>query len=380
MKNYLTGLLHIAFRAPYIYVALFIAILSFTLPLVVDSYVFGPGMLDEEMRINRMILQTNIDGGAYDKAPDEVVQSARKDLELINGFFDNGETNKRFGFASRYYGRAVLQIERGALSGDLDVARGKELYCGALTQLEEYTSFSSTRSMPALIYLSFSLGSMPTPLLFAPVLIVIAGVAWATRCGTVLHRSPVGYMQKIIAQALVCLIQIAVVFLGSVLIPLIAIAAVNGIGDPSFPVVYTQSGALHITDLGSCTVHLLLLYTACAVFLSSLALAITGASGYARPGLLVDGLLVIVPLFPWYLMGSEISDMLYRFLPTTYLPIGRVCGYVGVFPHADMAPAAHLDSVFGIFYLLFCAALLFGAACVTHKVAGTGILMKRQVV
>ena len=79
-------------------------------------------------------------------------------------------------------------------------------------------------------------------------------------------------------------------------------------------------------------------------------------------------------------MGSEISDMLYRFLPTTYLPIGRVCGYVGVFPHADMAPAANLDSVFGIFYLFFCAALLFGAACVTHKVAGTGILMKRQVV
>lgn len=119
MKNYLTGLLHIAFRAPYIYVALFIAILSFTLPLVVDSYVFGPGMLDEEMRINRMILQTNLDGGAYDKAPDEVVQSARKDLELINGFFDNGETNKRFGFASRYYGRAVLQIERGPFRGTL---------------------------------------------------------------------------------------------------------------------------------------------------------------------------------------------------------------------------------------------------------------------
>ena len=373
MKGYCKGLLRIVFHMPYLYAAIAIAMLGFSLPLIVNSYVFGPRLIEEELSTNLEIVQSNLENDAYHGAPEELVQGVELRKELLESFFDDTETSSRFVYAARYYEDAAQMAKQAGETEDWLLSYGKELYCEALSRLDRPISFSSCRDMPALCYLSFALGSMPSILLYGPAMVVSMGTICALDRKKLLHRSPMRYGGKMLAASAVTAFQLCIVCIAATVVPLSVLAWVNGLGNPAFPVVYTQAGTVTSSDVGLCTIKLLLLAFAGNAFLS--AVALKGGEILRRDyaGLIIGLLLIVVPLSSWYFNDGSIPGAVYRLLPMTYLLVGRVCGYVGIFPNMDLAPATQLSATCGIFGLLALAALLHAIGAGAYRLKSTRV-------
>ncbi len=372
MLRYLRLLIHINKNRPYIYIAAICAMIGYLMPYCIGSYVFGPSLLDSELIANLSIQQQNIASGVYRQAPEYIAQSAVESVELLERYMSTTRPSVRYEYAAQYYEARSDDGQQGLTSDDRELADGRALYCRGLARLDSVPQFSSAREMPSLLYLSFTFGSMPTALLYAPTILLALGSIEPMARGKLLLRAPGSDGERFAATTLVFMVQMAIVVFISVAVPFCVLATLRGIGDPNYPIVFVQAGNLMQTQVGRCAMQQVLLFCAGSLFLYVAMYTIALFTGSQIVALAISALMVVIPMSSGYLTGTGLLALLYQYLPMTYLLIGRVCGYAGVLPNIDQAVSTQIDPKGGIVCLL-----LWILACASVAIAGTVVRRKK---
>lgn len=223
------------------------------------------------------------------------------------------------------------QLKQGFLVGPTDWELDAELrFYHTLAQLENPQFYSSTTDMPGLMYVSFVFARGATFVWTALPLVSMFFLLSLTRREKLLGAAPVPrWAADFSAWALSVLLGtlgLLVAFLPSLLIATLT----HGLGDPSYPIVFTMREEVVQTTLASLLMRQAALYMMTCAFLSAVELLICRLAGRPSVGMIVAFVVSALPTMSGYLDSSgtlDATNPLLCALPTTYLNFGSVVGY-----------------------------------------------------
>ncbi|MDY2776868.1 MAG: hypothetical protein SOU51_00590, partial [Collinsella sp.] len=216
----------------------------FALPSVIPNdtgaFVFQAPFIKE----NRLdILSESIASGAYDSAPQNIKEANDELLSLLE------KTQGSDAAVSLAAQAKIAQIdfelyESGNLSADELSLEAKRTLLDDLQALPKPVLYETTADEPMLYRLAELMGTVPPLLLLVPPIAVAYAAFRAIENDRLGFQLPLSNMGKIALAAsatlVVCIVGLALALIPGALISL----AKNGVGDPTYPVVLIQGGAV----------------------------------------------------------------------------------------------------------------------------------------
>lgn len=238
MLRYMRALAKVVLENPLPWVAVLLCQLAFLGPFVkgddTNGYFLGP----EELKNDLIQAQSNMESGAYDGAPEHVVDSARERISILIRATQTDDPHE--------YAELRAELEKNNLdafdAGNYVGPTRKELeakhrFYTLLTQQDDARIYQSYRETPALFYLSEAYTVVPLIMWMLPTVIMAGTLGRAVRGKRLLAQAPLGRACSFVAQMGVLSI-LAAGSIALVMGPVFAVvAAFNGVGSSTYPVV-----------------------------------------------------------------------------------------------------------------------------------------------
>lgn len=363
MKNAcLLSLLRVITRNGVYVLALTLASIYFALPSLIPSdtgaFRFGAEFLGNS-RFD--VLADSVASGAYDTAPQNIKDANERQLALFE-VIKGGDAAASLRAQEEVVRIDIELYEAGNLSGDYVVLEANHALLEGLAGMESPELYETTADEPMLYRLAELLGTVP------PLLLIVSPIAIAYAAFRAIEDDRLGFQVplsragKVATAASASLIVSMVSFLLALLPAALLSAAMNGLGDPSYPVVLIQAGEIVELTVLSCltrTCGLLLAATLLVVAVASVAFA---ASSSSVAGCLLGLALGFVPSIPQYFSETFILHDVLRYLPTTYLYVAPVGGWPSYLNLMDVFPVPGASWGLGVAVLLAVSTALLIAA------------------
>lgn len=233
-------------------------------------------------------------------------------------------------YLEHYAASAESGVTCGMFRGDPASARAQASLLRALAPMGGRL-YTRADTMPALVYLSYVMGSVPAMILLVPIVAISWQVARLSRKGTLLGQVP-------FSGTVVSLLQIGVV-VGGVLISFLLVFAVvvaivaarNGIGAWDYPALAMQWGGYVTLPVGTALARTVVMLAAASAFVASVCSLLTrvpcGDSGVVA--LLSGGIasLLLLEVIA-RITGNEVLLLFLRLLPHNNLAFAVAAGTV----------------------------------------------------
>ncbi len=251
----------------------------------------------------------------------------------------------------------------GYLTGDLFYAASAELFDG-LARLDDPAVYHSAAELPAIQYLSLTLGVMPAACTLLPSLVAASRVVARLRGRRLLACAPVGRPARWAGAALAGIALTLGCLLATVLPAALVALIKNGAGDPSYPLVSIVDGEVVESTAGLAVAKDMALL-ALADIAAALLMCLVGRAGTAA-ALSIGVAAMLVSLLPFYSLNTMPWAGIGAWLPTSYLRLDQVVGHLTYANGVDISAFAGATPARG-FAVLACTGL---AICVAAGVAG----------
>ncbi|MBM6756058.1 ABC transporter ATP-binding protein [Collinsella tanakaei] len=315
-------------------IAVILAI-SLFLPLLIPSLLFGAEIFRINMRSALDAYTYNEQVGTLDSLPPEMKELEDRSVEYIDRALSSSETGEFYRAFSAYCRIQMNLHELGYLSGGAEYDRASLAFSDRMLSEHIEREPLETSQLPVLYHLPYALVRVPSPLLFAPAIVVALSISHVTQRSRLLGHVPARRLASINTKILVgvpaSIVLVAIAYVPSFVYFLIA----NGMGHPGYPVVYMRGAEL--VDSAALIAYFqgLALLILGNVFCVTLALCIDSVTSRPYIGGTLSMFLVVVPLAAGYYESSSWMRDVVPYAPISYLVPSAVLGYVGRFPTAD---------------------------------------------
>lgn len=289
-----------------------------------------------------------LDAGAYDTAPQDLRELVVGECEALEEALSAQDDRRYFEGVASFLELRMKDYELGYLVGPTRWSLAAEIdFYASLAKLDAPAVYGDTSRMPGLNYACFVFANNPSVLwLLLPVAFASALLFMADR-RRLLGNAP-------IPQAALCFSVWAVVTflsIGALALSfapgMVGTSLQNGLGDASYPVVFTQNEEVVCLSIAWVLGRQALLYALAAAFVSAAAVFVWSCADNPFVALGVSLVMCLVPEMSGY-MGAAVqtpeSAALLSSMPMTYFDFSGVAGYpTRIF-------AAQLMSIDGISY------------------------------
>lgn len=363
--TYLRLLFKVALRDSVAWVALLALAALLSLCMFMPSPLYGPELLRSTAQMNYDSISMTLADGSLDGAPAEVVEDMNLRLEY-NGAMLRATTSQEF--YSALANLDAIDVE-GASSGysspDEQNLVAEKVYAEAMALLDDAPEYNDSNELPGILVISAAPVTLPQVVLAAPAVAVAFAVSRLAERQKLLGSRVVPAAPALFARcvtgALLCLAAVLLAFTPVFLFSTLK----NGLGDPSFPVVFTHGGQIVETTAGNAALWTLALVALSSVFLAVAGICASGLTGSSAAGAMVGIVLALIPSAPSYYSASSPLGSVLESVPSSYFCPWRVAGSVGVIPYVDATPTCVLRPGAGCVVLAIwtCAAVLLGLLC-----------------
>ncbi len=315
------------------------------------------------------VLKEEIETGGFDTAPQVIKESNERQLELLE-ITQQGDLTRSLA-AQVELARIDLDLyESGNLMADPLMLQAKYALLNNLAQRSDPALYGTTAEEPGLYRVAEVVGTLPPMLV--PLIPVVVGflVLKNMESRRLLFQSPCSTISKMGAAIIAVTMLSLAVFLVS-LVPAFVINTVShGLGDPTYPAVFIQGGAIISTTIGGVLLRTFILVAMIALFVGLLQVTLFAVLGSAVPGAATAAALAFVPSIPQYYDKTFLLHDVAAYLPTTYLFSANVAGFPAYINAADLMPIAGANIHMGCVVLAASSLILLVgtlAACRVHQ-------------
>lgn len=333
-------------------------------PLLIPFPTFGEKTLRDEVRINLDIAgQTTPSAEDLASMPEDMKELMAESREALSDAGAAEDAGSFYDAVIRRCNAELEMIDKGYLSGDRDTDELRLRFAELMRDLDDPDYLGTSLDASALDAISLAPASMPALLALLPSLAIAFLVQRSVGQQRLMGQAANPAIR--IVSSSVCSMLCAAAAVLLTLVPAAAIALVrNGLGDPGYPVLYSQVGQTIVWSAAGCAAWTAALLVLASCFVAAAASAISLIFGKAFAGPAVLAILALLSGMPQYYLASSPLSGVVPFLPMSYACPSKVVGYAGIFPYMDLADSVALSPAFG------CLVLAVGAAiCVICAVA-----------
>lgn len=325
-------------------------------PLLIPFPTFGEKTLRDEVRINLDIAgQTTPSAEDLASMPEDMKELMAESREALSDAGAAEDAGSFYDAVIRRCNAELEMIDKGYLSGDRDADELRLRFAELMRDLDDPDYLGTSLDASALDVISLAPASMPALLALLPSLAIAFLVQRAVGQQRLMGQAADPAIR--IVSSSVCSMLCAAAAILLTLVPAAAIALVrNGLGDPGYPVLYSQAGQTIVWSAAGCAAWTAALLVLASCFVAAAASAISLIFGKAFAGPAVLAILALLSGMPQYYLASSPLSGIVPFLPMSYACPSKIVGYAGIFPYMDLADSVALSPAFG------CLVLAVGAA------------------
>lgn len=324
---------------------------------IFDGVTFGRDVL--------YINATNIEQ-ALSEQQNRDPHTTQRDLDLISRALNATDMHAFYELNAQYYKNQLDGYETGQVIGDRRYDEAAYMISRWLSNHPE-DGFEGSKELPALYSLPYAVSVLPPLLWFLPSVLVAFRIGDLTKRTKLLGYIPQQKRIRFISEFTSGLIAICLLLLVAVLPPMLFSVAVNGIGEPTYPVIFYRGSTLvYKTALSACIETLVILVLG-NTFLLTVSLGVKSVFDSAIAGGCISAALAVTPMIAGYYENPSLPDSIMALLPTTYLSPSMITGYVGCFPTESnpTIPPVSYTGAMGMVTLCASAAIIFLITLVT---------------
>lgn len=329
-------------------------------PAETGSHVFE----SEHIKINHLdILESSIESGAYDTAPENILEANDRQLELLRRTQGNDIADSLKAQAESL--KIDIELyESGNLSADPVMLDAKLALLEGLASLDEPVLYKTTSDEPMLYRMAELFGSISPFALFVPPVAIAFVVFRGMEDDRMGFQIPLSRSGKLCCALFAVMVVSLIGFILAIAPSVVASLVKNGMGDPCYPVVLIQGGVVIQLSVIGAILRSILLWVAIVLFVASVMSAAFSLCSSATGGCLFSLALGFVPSIPRYFDETFALRDLLPFLPTTYLQVAPVAGSPNYINLADILPVPGVSWELGMIVLVvYSAAFFFIAFC-----------------
>lgn len=273
--------------------------------------------------------------GTYDTVPDSVLPLFQAEDEALYRVVSAKNNTEYFSTLTDYMDAQLNIFDAGHMTGvERFNLESHRIWYSELSKLKKPETYFYSDSMPALHYLSFVFAQNASMFWLLPTIVASCCAMTFLNRGKLIGAAPSSSTTSNIAATLTALVAGILSTILSVL-PGFCIALLkNGLGDPSYPVVFTQNGKVLYYTLIETLGKQLLLWLLSVLLITCIIIAL---GKLFRSPLIASAFTLALCLFPTmagYMSTSAQQNSALSLLPffaPTYLSFGPITGYPGVF-------------------------------------------------
>lgn len=332
-----------------------IALVAATLPALWPKPSMGGEPREYYQQLAKEVA-ADLDSGVYEDAPQGLVDL----MQMEEGALDKAVSTQdphEYYLALAVYARANFEKAQAGYSAEASPSSFEaqfRLY-SALSQLEEPHMYASTSKMPGLNYAAFVFAQSPEVIWM---LLPLAAVVTFLRSRDGAKSASSGFLSRfgggLGAWALSIVVAIAILLVA--FIPGTAVSTIkNGVGDPSYPVVFIQNGVVMQETVSSTLMGQAQLFVLACAFISAIILLVFTTCDSMLVAALVALALCLAPQVIWHFSGplaqTELGADILSGVPMTYLAFGTVTGFPSGWFTSDAASISGADLWWGLIVL-----------------------------
>ncbi|MDR1421461.1 MAG: hypothetical protein LBI64_01170 [Coriobacteriales bacterium] len=306
---------------------------------------------------NRMALESQI-SGAFESAPEDLREMNFERLDALGAIVaaDKASDDEAKLEAMLSFEQCEMQaIERGyAFNYSRQHILWKIVFLEALLESENYQIYETADMMPAPYYLASLPKDMPWLLWFLPAIVVFSRLfssAQSSRSRSFDALVPIPaclpFLSRLFSGLLVSLTA-----LGLAVLPVFVwVAAHNGLGNLSYPVIDMPHGALIFSTLGTYLTQSFALITAGSLLIGAVILLVSCFTDTRLSMAVITLILVLVSYLSVYQQLVDSPSSLLHLLPTSYFNFTDIIGITAAYYTVDQNLNVQMNFGFGIVVL-----------------------------
>lgn len=336
--------LKVLLREPVLWAATASFALLLSLSALVPYPLYGPGLLRQVLRMNHESLSTNLASGAFDGAPNRLIDDINQQLAYMEDALSADTSSGFYATLAELYRANEEEVSSGTLVGSSALeAEVNVRYAEAMSEAGETPEYDSSTQLPALLLASVAPSTLPQFVLVILPLLIGLSVSMVTDWRKLLGSSTVSRSIAVLSRCIVGVIVCLVTFALSCL-PFLAISTLkNGLGSPTYPIVFLRGGEIIQTTAGQAALWTAVLVFLSWLFLSSACICVSCVARSSIAGFCCALVLALVPSAPSYYLSDSLLGFPLAYMPLSYFCPWVVAGSVGLFPYVDLTPSISLD-------------------------------------
>ena len=238
MMRYMRALAKVVLKSPLPWIALLVCQLMFLGPFIKGDDTNGYFLGAEELKSDLILAQEAMESGAYDSAPQEVVERQRERINLLLRATQTSDPHEYAALRAELEQNNLESFDAGNLVGPTrKQLEAKHRFYTLLAAQDDARIYQSYRETPALFYLAEAYAAVPLLVWMLSTVIMAAALSRAVRGTRLLAQAPLGRAQAFAAQ-MGTLAMLAVGSIALTMLPVFAVViAFNGVGSATYPVV-----------------------------------------------------------------------------------------------------------------------------------------------
>lgn len=308
--------------------------------------------------------------GTYDTVPDSVLSLFKAKDEALNRVVNAKNKLEYFAALADYSNADLDSFDAGHLSGgERFVYESHYTWYSELSKLKKPETYFYSNSMPALHYLSFVFAQNTSMFWLLPTIVASFCVMTFLNRGKLLGAVPCSPKTSNLAALQTALVAGILSTILSVLPGFCIALFKNGLGDPSYPVVFTQNGKVLCYTLIETLGKQLLLWLLSVLLIACITIAL---GKLFRSPLIASAFTLALCLFPTmagYMSASAQQNSALTILPffaPTYLSFGPITGYPGVFLAVELLSIPGVSYERGVLVLCLTTLAVIAIAVVVN--------------
>lgn len=382
--RYATKLLRCLVLSRMFWAVLVVAMTVAALPLTRELSMYAGAALEDGRalaRENLTVKQESLESSGLDQLPD-LHASVEREVAALDAALSSKTTREYCQHMVDYVTVQIEQLQSGYLDGPTSWGLDAELcFYRSLAQEENPQIFASTADMPGLMYVSFVFARGVTFVWTAIPLASMALLLLSSCREKLLGVAPVSRMTFGLTSwalaVLVGVLGLLAAFLPSFLLASMA----HGIGELSYPIVFTMHEQVVQMTLGTLLMRQLALYVLASAFLAATELFVYSLT--KRPAIAVVfafavSAMTIVSAHAGLSGEADEARAFLAALPTTYLDFGSVAGYPLFFFEQQIPAIEGTSFSRGVATLSVGAAVLVAGGLVVRAIVSASRAHRRR--
>ena len=306
--------------------------------------------------------------------PSEDIDLTKREVAALERAVAASSTSEFINAATEFFNLEIESAEHGYLITDVRALSAQRDYLLLFAELEHPTlGYASTLEAPALYYASSMIWTIPYLAFYLPVLAAVIAAAFYRRKGRLLSRAPVspacGFLVSAATGTAAAVATVVIAFMPSMLVCTVK----NGFGDPAYPVMFEVGDTMRTTTLGASLVESALLFVVLSIVLAVVAEFFFMLSSSTLLAGISAAVALALPTLPFY--STVAMSPLGAYLPTTYLQVWSITGFVSFIPEFSARPIPGMSLPAALISSIVLVVVLIGAgialrACIDKPKGG----------